>query len=205
MRAVTWHGRRDVRVEEVPDPVLQEPNDAIVRITSSGLCGSDLHLYETLGPFMGEGDVLGHEPMGIVEEVGPEVGDLQVGDRVVHAVPDLLRALLDVRRRAATPSARRPRSASRGWAPRCSASASCTARCPAPRRSTSGSRRRSSCRSRCPKGRPTSGSSSSPTCCPPRGSPWRTPTSPRAAPCSSWASARSATWPPGSPCTRATA
>ncbi len=83
MKAVTWHGRRDVRVEDVPDPILKEPNDAIVRITSSGLCGSDLHLYETLGPFMGEGDILGHEPMGIVEEVGPEVGDLAVGDRVV--------------------------------------------------------------------------------------------------------------------------
>ncbi|MFC4783836.1 zinc-dependent alcohol dehydrogenase [Nocardioides sp. MAHUQ-72] len=83
MKAVTWHGRRDVRVEEVPDPVISEPNDAIVKITSSGLCGSDLHLYETLGPFMGEGDVLGHEPMGIVQEVGPEVGDLRAGDRVV--------------------------------------------------------------------------------------------------------------------------
>ena len=74
MKAVTWHGRRDVRVEEVPDPILKEPNDAIVKITSSGLCGSDLHLYETLKPFMGEGDVLGHEPMGIVEEVGSGVG-----------------------------------------------------------------------------------------------------------------------------------
>jgi threonine dehydrogenase-like Zn-dependent dehydrogenase len=83
MKAVTWHGRRDVRVDEVPDPTIEEPNDAIVRITSSGLCGSDLHLYETLGPFMGEGDVLGHEPMGVVEEVGPETGDLKVGDRVV--------------------------------------------------------------------------------------------------------------------------
>jgi threonine dehydrogenase-like Zn-dependent dehydrogenase len=83
MKAVTWHGKRDVRVDTVPDPVLQKPNDAIVRITSSGLCGSDLHLYETLGPFMGEGDILGHEPMGIVEEVGPEAGSLKVGDRVV--------------------------------------------------------------------------------------------------------------------------
>ncbi len=83
MKAVTWHGRRDVRVDNVPDPVIKESNDAIVRITSSGLCGSDLHLYETLGPFMGEGDILGHEPMGIVEEVGPETGDLKVGDRVV--------------------------------------------------------------------------------------------------------------------------
>ena len=83
MKAVTWQGRRDVRVEDVPDPVIQQPTDAIIRITSSGLCGSDLHLYETLGPFMGEGDVLGHEPMGIVEEVGTETGDLKVGDRVV--------------------------------------------------------------------------------------------------------------------------
>jgi threonine dehydrogenase-like Zn-dependent dehydrogenase len=83
MKAVTWHGRRDVRVEEVPDPTIQEPTDAIVRITTSGLCGSDLHLYEVLGPFMGEGDVLGHEPMGIVEEVGSEVTNLARGDRVV--------------------------------------------------------------------------------------------------------------------------
>jgi S-(hydroxymethyl)glutathione dehydrogenase/alcohol dehydrogenase len=83
MRAVTWQGRRDVRVEDVPDPRIEKPNDAIVKVTSSGLCGSDLHLYETLGPFMGKGDVLGHEPMGIVEEVGPEAGDLKVGDRVV--------------------------------------------------------------------------------------------------------------------------
>ena len=83
MKAVTWQGRRDVRVEEVPDPRIEKPNDAIVKITSSGLCGSDLHLYETLKPFMGQGDVLGHEPMGVVEEVGPEAGDLKVGDRVV--------------------------------------------------------------------------------------------------------------------------
>jgi threonine dehydrogenase-like Zn-dependent dehydrogenase len=83
MKAVTWHGRRDVRVEEVPDPRIQEPTDAIVRVTTTGLCGSDLHLYEILGPFMGEGDVLGHEPMGIVEEVGSEVTSLVPGDRVV--------------------------------------------------------------------------------------------------------------------------
>ncbi len=83
MLAVTWHGKRDVRVEEVPEPTIQQPTDAIVRLTSTGLCGSDLHLYEVLGPFMGEGDILGHEPMGVVEQVGDEVGDLAVGDRVV--------------------------------------------------------------------------------------------------------------------------
>ncbi|MEU5113590.1 zinc-dependent alcohol dehydrogenase [Streptomyces longwoodensis] len=83
MKAVTWQGKRDVRVEEVPDPKIEEPTDAIIRITSSGLCGSDLHLYEVLTPFMTPGDILGHEPMGIVEEVGAGVPDLAVGDRVV--------------------------------------------------------------------------------------------------------------------------
>ena len=82
MKAVTWQGRRDIRVEEVPDPVIEKPTDAIVKITSTGLCGSDLHLYETLTPFMTPGDIVGHEPMGIVEEVGSAVG-LRVGDRVV--------------------------------------------------------------------------------------------------------------------------
>src|SRR5918992_5559852 len=65
MKAVIWHGKRDVRVDSVPDPAIRRPTDAIVRITSTGICGSDLHLYEVMGPFMGEGDVLGHEPMGI--------------------------------------------------------------------------------------------------------------------------------------------
>ncbi|MFD0742859.1 zinc-dependent alcohol dehydrogenase [Phytohabitans flavus] len=83
MRAVTWQGRRDVSVDNVPDPKIQEPTDAIVRITSAGICGSDLHLYEVLGPFMSEGDILGHESMGIVEEAGPEVRTVAPGDRVV--------------------------------------------------------------------------------------------------------------------------
>ncbi len=83
MKAVAWHGKRDVRVDNVPDPVIQESDDAIVRITTTAICGSDLHLYEVLGPFMGEGDVLGHEPMGIVEEVGSEVTHVKPGDRVV--------------------------------------------------------------------------------------------------------------------------
>jgi threonine dehydrogenase-like Zn-dependent dehydrogenase len=83
MRAVTWQGRRNVQVETVPDPAIQEPTDAIVRITSTGICGSDLHLYELLGAYLDQGDVLGHEPMGIVEEVGSEVTKVAVGDRVV--------------------------------------------------------------------------------------------------------------------------
>ncbi|MGX1799894.1 alcohol dehydrogenase catalytic domain-containing protein, partial [Streptomyces albidoflavus] len=83
MRAVTWQGRRDVRVETVPDPRIEEPTDVIVRVTSTGLCGSDLHLYEPLGPFLDPGDILGHEPMGIVEEIGGAVTALKPGDRVV--------------------------------------------------------------------------------------------------------------------------
>jgi len=67
----------------VPDPTIQEPNDAIVRITTTNICGSDLHLYNILGPFIDEGDILGHEPMGIVEEVRPEVTQIKAGDRVV--------------------------------------------------------------------------------------------------------------------------
>src|SRR4051794_27842177 len=83
MRAVTWHGRADVRVDTVPDPTIQDPTDVIVEITSSGICGSDLHLIEVMAPFMTVGDVMGHEPMGIVREVGPEVTAVAPGDRVV--------------------------------------------------------------------------------------------------------------------------
>ena len=83
MKALTWHGKRDVRVDTVADPTIEEPTDAIVRITSTGLCGSDLHLYELFGPFLDEGDILGHEPMGIVEAVGSSVTQIEPGDRVV--------------------------------------------------------------------------------------------------------------------------
>src|SRR5215213_7531757 len=83
MRALVWHGKRDVRVDDVPDPTIQEPTDVVVRITTTGLCGSDLHLYEVLGPFLDAGDILGHEPMGVVEEVGSGVTEVAPGDRVV--------------------------------------------------------------------------------------------------------------------------
>ncbi len=84
MKALTWQGRRDVQVTDVPDPTIQEPTDAIIKVTSTAICGSDLHLYEVMGPFLTPGDVLGHETMGIVQEVGSRAAEhLAVGDRVV--------------------------------------------------------------------------------------------------------------------------
>ena len=82
MKALTWQGKRKVSVETVPDPVLKAENDAIIQVTSTGICGSDLHLYEVLAPFMDEGDIIGHEPMGRVVEAGP-ASNLKEGDRVV--------------------------------------------------------------------------------------------------------------------------
>ena len=83
MKAVTWQGVEKVSVEDVPDPKIEEDTDAIIRVTSTAICGSDLHLYKVLGMFLDEGDVIGHEPMGIVEEVGSGVSDIVPGDRVV--------------------------------------------------------------------------------------------------------------------------
>ena len=83
MKAVTWQGKRKLSVDTVPDPIMLEPTDAIVQVTSTAICGSDLHLYELLGPFLDEGDILGHEPMGVVVEIGNAVTNLRVGDRVV--------------------------------------------------------------------------------------------------------------------------
>lgn len=83
MRAVVWNGKEDIAVESVPDPRIEEPTDAIVRVTSTALCGSDLHLYSKLYPVMKKGDIIGHEAMGVVEEVGPGVDTLSAGDRVV--------------------------------------------------------------------------------------------------------------------------
>lgn len=83
MKALVWHGKEDVRCDIVPDPTIEQPNDIIVRITATAICGSDLHLYDGLMPTMKSGDILGHEPMGIVEEVGSSVTKLKKGDRVV--------------------------------------------------------------------------------------------------------------------------
>lgn len=83
MKALTFHGNEDVRIDDVPDPTIQEPTDALIRVTSTAICGSDLHLYAVLGMFIDEGDILGHEPMGIVEATGSEVTGISPGDRVV--------------------------------------------------------------------------------------------------------------------------
>ena len=83
MKALTWQGKREIAYSEVPDPTIQHPTDAIIRVTSTGICGSDLHLYEVMAPYLDAGDILGHEPMGIVAEVGSDVTNLVPGDRVV--------------------------------------------------------------------------------------------------------------------------
>ena len=83
MRALTWQGMEKVSVEEVPDPRIERPTDAVIRVTSAAICGSDIHLYDLFGPFLNKGDVLGHETMGVVEEVGAGVSRVKVGDRVV--------------------------------------------------------------------------------------------------------------------------
>lgn len=83
MKAVCWYGKKDVRVENVPEPRILNPRDAIVRVTSTAICGSDLHLYDGVIPTMESGDILGHEFMGEVVEVGPAIHNLKVGDRVV--------------------------------------------------------------------------------------------------------------------------
>src|SRR5215207_7361441 len=83
MKALCWHGKHDVRLDTVADPKIEHPRDAIVRITATAICGSDLHLYDGFMPSMEAGDVLGHEPMGEVVEVGREVTSLRPGDRVV--------------------------------------------------------------------------------------------------------------------------
>jgi threonine dehydrogenase-like Zn-dependent dehydrogenase len=83
MRALTYHGAKDLRVSDVPEPRIEADDDVIVRVTSTAVCGSDLHIYRGKIPGMHDGDVLGHEFMGIVEQVGPDVGALRKGDRVV--------------------------------------------------------------------------------------------------------------------------
>jgi threonine dehydrogenase-like Zn-dependent dehydrogenase len=83
MKALCWHGKADIRVDDVPDPKIEHPRDAIIKVTSCAICGSDVHLYDGVMPGMEKGDIVGHEFMGVVEEVGSENKRLKVGDRVV--------------------------------------------------------------------------------------------------------------------------
>lgn len=83
MKALVWHGKQDIRCDNVPDPEIEDPRDAIIRVTSCAICGSDLHLFHNMIPAMMPGDVMGHEMMGVVEEVGSEVTKLKKGDRIV--------------------------------------------------------------------------------------------------------------------------
>jgi threonine dehydrogenase-like Zn-dependent dehydrogenase len=83
MKALAWHGKHDVRCETVPDPVIQHPRDAIIKVTATAICGSDLHIFDGIIPRMESGDVLGHETMGEIVDLGAEVKNLKIGDRVV--------------------------------------------------------------------------------------------------------------------------
>lgn len=83
MKALCWHGKSDIRYETVPDPAVQDGRDVVIKVTSCAICGSDLHIYDGVIPEMESGDVIGHETMGEVVEVGKEVTNLKIGDRVV--------------------------------------------------------------------------------------------------------------------------
>jgi threonine dehydrogenase-like Zn-dependent dehydrogenase len=88
MKAVCWHGAKDVRVDTVPEPKILNPRDAILKVTSTTICGSDLHIYSGYIPSMQKGDIIGHEFMGEIVEVGPQVKKLKVGDRVANGKVD---------------------------------------------------------------------------------------------------------------------
>ncbi|RYE58608.1 MAG: glutathione-dependent formaldehyde dehydrogenase, partial [Rhizobiaceae bacterium] len=83
MKALTWHGKCDIRCEEVPDPKIEDGRDAIIKVTACAICGSDLHIYDGVIPSMEHGDIVGHETMGEVVDVGRDNSKLKVGDRVV--------------------------------------------------------------------------------------------------------------------------
>ena len=144
MKANCWKGTMQVEVEEVPDPRILNPGDAILRITSTAICGSDLHLYNGLIPTMEKGDVLGHEFMGEVVEVGPAVRDVRVGDRVVNAFPIACGACLQCARglfslcENSNPNAGWRRSCGASPRPASTATRTCWGASPAGRRSTPG-------------------------------------------------------------------
>ena len=197
MRALTWQGNLDVQVTEVPDPRIQ---DLMTR--STAICGSDWPGYGVLGPYLSPGDVLGHEAMGVVTEVGADVTNLVPGDLVV--IPfNISCGHCWMCTRGLYAQSRPRRSGSRARGRRCSATRRCTARPRAGRPSSSGSRRRSSARSRSWRTARTSSTCSCPTCCPPPTRLIAMPIRPRTArwPCSAWG--RSGSSRRGSPSTSA--
>ena len=187
MRALTWQGNLDVRVTDVPDPRIQEPNDAIIAVTSTAICGSDLHLYGVLGPYLSPGDVLGHEAMGVVTEVGADITNLAVGDRVV--IPFNIscgHCWMCGRGLYAQCETTQVREQGKGAA--LFGYTSLYGSVPGGQASSCGSRRPSSARSRSRRTGRTSSTCSCPTCCPPPTRPLLTPTPPRTGrwPCSAW-------------------
>jgi threonine dehydrogenase-like Zn-dependent dehydrogenase len=204
MLAVTWHGKRDVRVDTVDDPVITDPTDVIIRITSTGICGSDLHLYEVLGPYLDVGDILGHEPMGIVVEVGPEVTAVQPGDRVV--VPfnvscgTCFMCGQGLQSQCETTQVRE-----QGMGAALFGYTKLYGQVPGGQAEYLRVPFATRCPSWCRRGRRTTGSCTCPTCCRPRGRPWSTRPCPRTAAWWCSASDRSATCAPGSRCTAAPA
>ena len=153
MRAVCWEGTEKIQVETVPDPVILNPRDAIIKVTTTAICGSDLHIYDGYIPTMQKGDVLGHEFMGEVVEVGKDNTRLKVGDRVVVPVHHRVRPLLFLQG-AALVALRQlesecvdGREALRLFRrPACSATRTCTAAIPVARRNTRASRSPTSAR-----------------------------------------------------------
>ena len=177
-----------MRVETVPDPKIEEPTDAIIEVTSTNICGSDLHLYEVLGAFMKPGDVLGHEPMGIVREVGDETGDLRVGDRVMIPFQISCGSCYMCDRQLYT-QCETTQVRDQGMGAALFGYSELYGEVPGGQAECCGCRRLSSPTSKCPKDRRTRDSSISPTSCRPHGKPSPMPTIPMVErwPCSAWA------------------
>jgi threonine dehydrogenase-like Zn-dependent dehydrogenase len=155
MKALTWHGKSDMRCESGPDPKIEHPRDAIIKVTACAICGSDLHIFDGVIPGMKSGDVLGHETMGEVVEVGAENKKLKVGDRVVVPFtiscgePSSASAANIRRASAAILITRRRRSCGAIRRPACSATPTCWAAMPAVRQSIYACPMLMSDRSRC--------------------------------------------------------
>ena len=199
MKALTWQGKRDVRVEEVPDPEIEEPTDAIIRVTSTAICGSDLHLYEVLGAYLTPGDVLGHETDG--HRRGGRLRGHATSSRATASSSRSTSpaGTAGCASAASTPSARPPRCATRARARRLFGYTSLYGSVPGGQaeylRVPAGPVR---ARSRCPTGTRTSASSTSRTSCRPRGRACSSPTCRPGGTSPSSGSARSASSPPGS-------